>query len=109
VSLRFAALLFLGVCSLWTQDADQPTPKVEPKYDQTFSGIIVELSTSQLIVSRSILGKPAEKRTFAIQTDTRIEGKLRLKLKVTIGFVTSSDGDIARLIVARPQRPPAKK
>jgi len=52
-------------------------------------------------VSRSILGKPAEKRSFWIRPDTRIEGKLRLKVKVTVGFVTNEDGDIARLIVVR--------
>lgn len=101
---RLAALLFLGVCSVWTQDGDQPPPKVEPKYDETFSGTIVELSAEKLTVSRSILGKPAEKRTFAIQSDTRVEGKLRLKLKVTVGFVTTADGDVARLIVARPHK-----
>ncbi len=104
---RLAALLFLGVCVLaapWTQDGDQPTPKVEPKYDDTFSGNIVELSADKLTVSRSILGKPPEKRTFAIQPDTRVEGKLRLRLKVTVGFVTTPDGDVARLIVARPAK-----
>ena len=38
---------------------------------------------------------------FLIKSDTRIEGKLRVKLKVTVGFVTSDDGDVARLIVVR--------
>jgi carbonic anhydrase/acetyltransferase-like protein (isoleucine patch superfamily) len=61
-------------------------------------------------VSRSILGKPAEKRTFWIKSDTRVEGKLRVKAKVTVGFVTTDDGDVARLIVVRTtQRPPQEK
>ena len=84
------------------------TPKTEPKYDDTFSGSIIELTTSKITVSRSILGKPAEKRVFLINSDTRIEGKLHVKLKVTIGFVSSDDGDVARLIVVR-QKPPDKK
>ena len=84
------------------------SPKTEPKYDDTFSGSIIELTTSKITVSRSILGKPAEKRAFLINSDTRIEGKLHVKLKVTIGFVTSDDGDVARLIVVR-QKPPDKK
>ena len=84
------------------------SPKTEPKYDDTFSGSIIELTTSKITVSRSILGKPAEKRVFLINSDTRIEGKLHVKLKVTIGFVTSDDGDVARLIVVR-QKPPDKK
>jgi hypothetical protein len=93
----------------WAQQLSKPeTPKTEPKYDDTFSGSIVELTTSKVTVSRSILGKPAEKRIFLITSDTRIEGKLHVKLKVTIGFVTSDDGDVARLIVVR-QKPPDKK
>jgi hypothetical protein len=93
----------------WTQQLSKPeTSKTEPKYDDTFSGSIIELTTSKITVSRSILGKPAEKRVFLITSDTRIEGKLHVKLKVTIGFVTSDDGDVARLIVVR-QKPPDKK
>jgi hypothetical protein len=84
--------------------------KSEPKYSDTFSGPIIELSSDKVTVSRSILGKPAEKRTFWIKPDTRVEGKLRMKVKVTVGFVTTDDGDVARLIVVRgAQRPAAKK
>ena len=91
------------------QDLSKPdSPKTEPKYDDTFSGSIIELTTSKITVSRSILGKPAEKRVFLINSDTRIEGKLHVKVKVTIGFVSSDDGDVARLIVVR-QKPPDKK
>jgi len=82
--------------------------KTEPKYDDTFAGSIVELSTTKVTVSRSILGKPAEKHVFLITSDTRIEGKLRLKLKVTVGFIMTDDGDVARLIVVR-QKPAEKK
>ncbi len=84
--------------------------KSEPKYDQTFSGPIVEIMATQITVSRSILGKPAEKRTFWIKSDTRVEGKLRVRAKVTVGYVTTDDGDVARLVVVRPaQKPPEKK
>jgi hypothetical protein len=84
--------------------------KREPKYDETFSGPIVEVSATKITVSRSILGKPAEKRTFWIKPDTRIEGKLRVRAKVTVGFVKTDDGDVARLVVVRPaQKPPDKK
>ena len=83
--------------------------KSEPKYDQTFSGPIVEVTATQITVSRSILGKPAEKRTFAIKSDTRIEGKLRVRVKVTVGYVTTDDGDVARLVVVRTQKQSDKK
>ena len=85
------------------------TSKSEPKYDQTFSGPIVEVTATKITVSRSILGKPAEKRTFWIKPDTRIEGKLRVRAKVTVGYVTTDDGDVARLVVVRTSQKPAEK
>jgi hypothetical protein len=83
--------------------------KSEPKYDHTFSGPIVEVTTTQITVSRSILGKPAEKRAFALRSDTRIEGKLKVRVKVTVGYVTTDDGDVARLVVVRTSPKPADK
>lgn len=88
--------------------AQETSPKAqenpsEPQYE-AFSGLILETSAEKITVSRSILGKPAEKRTFLIKPDTKIEGKLRVKAKVTVGYVSSDEGDIARLIVVRPQR-----
>jgi hypothetical protein len=103
----------------WSQEETGPaksggdkssSAKSEPKYDETFSGPIVEVSATKITVSRSILGKPAEKRTFLIKSDTRIEGKLRVRAKVTVGFVTTDEGDdIARLVVVRPAQKPADK
>ncbi len=90
------------------ESAKPDSPKHEPKYDDTFSGSIIELTSAKITVSRSILGKQPERRIFLINSDTRIEGKLRVKLKVTIGFIASDGGDVARLIVVR-QKPPDKK
>ena len=82
----------------------------EPQYEETFSGSVVQLSANEVIISRSILGKPAERRTFSMKTDTRVEGKLRINAKVTVGFVSTDDGDVARLIVVRTaQRAPQNK
>jgi hypothetical protein len=121
VQPRLAILLIVSGALLssagWSQETAKPDPpssepkSSEPKYDETFSGPIVEVSATKITVSRSILGKPAEKRTFSIKPDTRIEGKLRVRAKVTVGFVTTDDGeDVARLVVVRPaQKQPDKK
>ena len=92
--------------TLFAQDTPPLTdpPKTEAPHQDAFSGPIVELTPERITVMRAILGKPAEKRTFLIKHDTKIEGKLKLKLKVTVGFVTTEDGDVARLIVVRPQK-----
>jgi hypothetical protein len=108
----------LAAAVLGIQAAGQSGPALEktqsapnePGYEDTFSGSIVQLSAVAVTASRSILGKPAEKRTFSIKPDTRIEGKLRMNAKVTIGFVSTDDGDVARLIVVRTtQRSPQNK
>jgi len=97
----------------WAQEAaNTPKPdetKSEPKYDDTFSGPVVELTADKITVSRSILGKPAQKHTFLIKPDTRIEGKLKVRAKVTVGFVVTGEGDIARLIVVRTTQRTGKK
>jgi hypothetical protein len=125
VRLHFATLLIVAgalfATGAWAQEdasiaksnneksSHADNSKSEPKYDQTFSGPIVEVTATQITVSRSILGKPAEKRTFAIKSDTRIEGKLRVRVKVTVGYVTTDDGDVARLVVVRTSPKPADK
>ena len=112
-----AVLIVFAVClagvAAGAQEEGSPhkaeSAKTEPKYSETFSGTIVEVSAAQTTVSRSILGKPAEKHTFLIKSDTRIEGKLRVKAKVTVGFVITDDGDVARLIVVRTAQRPAQE
>ena len=111
ILLMLGASLFGGLVSAQETDlSKKDTPKSEPSYDDTFSGPVVELTAVKITVSRSILGQPAEKRTFMINSDTRIEGRLRVRAKVTVGFVTTDKVDIARLIVVRStQRPPQEK
>src|SRR5258708_10974188 len=98
-----ACCLFLRVLlvALATLAQDIPPNKTgEPNYTDTFAGPVVELTTAKITVSRTTLGK-TEKRTFQINKETRVEGKLKVKAKVTVGFITTDDGDIARLIVVR--------
>ena len=104
VPMRCAARILLGVvlsCAPVLRAQDEPPNKSEPAYDDTFAGPIVEVTATKVVVSRTVLGK-TEKRAFLIKADTRIEGKLKVKVKVTVGFVTTDEGDVARLIVALP-------
>jgi hypothetical protein len=118
---RFATLLIVAALLFgvngWTQDRTgfaktnkTDNSKSEPKYDETFSGSIVEVSATKITVSRSILGKPPERRSFWIKSDTRVEGKLRMRVRVTVGFVTTDDGDdVARLVVVRTSQKQSRK
>lgn len=81
---------------------EQGTTPAEPNYE-FFSGTISQLPAGQIAVARTVPGKPAENRSFLITAETKIEGKLRLKARVTVGFKPSPDGDVAVRIIVRPQ------
>jgi hypothetical protein len=110
VWVQFSRLAVLCIAvspaAMRAQDTGVPKPepsKSEPQYEDTFSGPVIKYSADKITVSRTILGKP-EEHTFWIKPDTKIEGKLKVKVKVTVGFVSTDDGDVARLIVVRPQK-----
>jgi hypothetical protein len=110
VWVQFSRLAVLCIAvspaAMRAQDTGAPKPepsKSEPQYEDTFSGPVIKYSADKITVSRTILGKP-EEHTFWIKPDTKIEGKLKVKVKVTVGFVSTDDGDVARLIVVRPQK-----
>ena len=96
----FPGVLLACVLAMPAQDIPPPLKAGEPTYTDTFAGPVVELTAAKITVSRTTLGK-TEKRTFQITKETRIEGKLKVKAKVTVGYITTDDGDIARLIVVR--------
>ncbi|MEO8131199.1 MAG: hypothetical protein ABI822_29145 [Bryobacteraceae bacterium] len=81
---------------------EQGTTPPEPNYE-FFSGTISQMPPGQIAVARTVLGKPPENRNFIINGETKVEGKLRLKARVTVGFKSTPDGDLAVRIIVRPQ------
>lgn len=69
--------------------------------DQFFSGTITSLSTDKITVSRTVLGKNSSIRTFLVTPETRVEGKPKVKARVTVRFVSSEGGDLAVHIIVR--------
>jgi len=102
---RWTATVLLSallLCAPAMRSQDEPPNKGgDAIYQDTFAGSVVELTTAKVTVSRTALGGKTEKRTFVMKADTKVEGKLRMKAKVTIGFISSDEGDVARLIVVR--------
>jgi hypothetical protein len=91
------------------QEKDAQEKKVEEaKPDTFFAGTVVETTAEKITVSRVVLGK-TEKRTFLVTTDTKCEGKLKAKVRVTVRYVTTDDGDRAELIVVRSQQKKTKQ
>ena len=87
-----------------------PTEKKieEPKPDTFFAGVIVEFSPEKITVSRVNLGK-TEKRVFRVTPETKCEGKLAKKVRVTVKYVASDDGETAELIIVRSEQKKTQK
>jgi hypothetical protein len=73
------------------------TPKA---VDTFFAGTVTESTSEKITVGRTVRGR-AESRTFALTPDTKIEGTLAVKARVTVRYITDDDGDTATLIVVR--------
>jgi hypothetical protein len=80
--------------------ADEPSTAVAKKADAFFAGTVVEWSAEKIMVTRTVLGKP-ENRSFVMTADTKIEGRLRAKIRVTVRYTSDDDGDTATMIIVR--------
>ncbi len=90
--------LCLWIC-VWAVRAQQDTPQQKPP-DTFFAGTVTEWTPEKISVSRKVSGKP-ESRTFRVTADTKVEGKQRLKVRVTVRYIVDDDGERATLIVVR--------
>jgi hypothetical protein len=68
--------------------------------DTFFAGIVAQCTTEVITVGRTVRGK-AESRSFHLTPQTKIEGKLVTRVRVTVRYVSDEDGDTATLIVVR--------
>ena len=106
--LRFLAgfllLLLSPAAPPLARAQDAPPAEQKPKYE-FFSGTISALDPEKLTVIKSVLGKSTETRMFLITKETRVEGKLRVKVRVTIRYTRDDSGNHAlHIIVRTPQK-----
>jgi hypothetical protein len=76
----------------------------EKKPETFFAGIVTEYTPDKISVSRVVSGK-SENRSFRVTKDTKVDGRLRPKVRVTVRYASDDDGDIATLIVVRTTQP----
>ena len=102
--------LTIGLCAFGQNPVapqNQEPPPAEQPGDQYFSGTVVSYAGERLTVARTVLGKNSSSRDFTITGETQIEGKLKVKVRVTVQFVTKDEIDYAVHIIVR--NPPPKK
>lgn len=81
--------------------AAQAAPAEDKPREQYFAGYITALSDIQITVTRTVLGDKSSTRTFAITPETHIEGKPKVKSRVTVQYVADEEGDRAVQIIVR--------
>lgn len=92
------AFAFNAVCAAAQEDEDN-----------YFTGNVVESASDHLKVSRVLQGK-TEEHIFKVTGTTKIEqGRIRLKERVTVRFISGDDGDVAILVIVRPTSTQQKK
>jgi hypothetical protein len=80
--------------------ADEPSAAAVKKADAFFAGTVVEFTDEKITVTRTVLGKP-ENRSFAMTPETKIEGRLRVRVRVTVRYTSDENGDTATMIIVR--------
>lgn len=100
-----AAVACLGMAEAEQPQETPPQEEPEPVSYEFFSGTVVEVQQTKLTVVRTLPGKEPEKATFIMKPDTRVEGKLRSRVRVTVGYITTDEGDVALRVVVRPNLP----
>lgn len=104
--LRAGALCLTIVWRLFAQNqAQEPPPPAERSADQYFSGTVVSYAGEKVTVARTAPSANGSSRDFMITRDTEIEGKLRVKVRVTVQYVVKDDVDYAIHIIVRSQTP----
>ena len=79
-----------------------PLPAAQDEDETFFSGNADEVTAESITVTREVLSNPPEHRTFSINAQTKVEGKLAEGSRVTVKFHNSDDGGfIAETIIVR--------
>jgi len=98
--LLLVVLLF-GFFAVAQDSLDHPVPAAARQ--QFFAGIVTDLEANRITVSRSVLGRPAEHRTFLITQQTKLGKNLHTRVRVTVRYVNGPDGDVALEVLVRSQ------
>ena len=98
--IRVIFAVFLAFQTAVCLSAQTSAPKTTPAND-IFSGTVTAKSADSVTVVRKVPAKPDESRSFVIDKDTKVEGKLSVNARVSVRFRADDDGTVhaVRVIV----------
>lgn len=106
-----AGLVCLAITPPAIHAGSQAVQDPPAKPESTFffmSGTVSELSKTHITITRAAGGRATEKHAFLLTAETTVEGKLRLKARVTVGYVKGEDDDTAVRIIVRSAQGPRR-
>jgi hypothetical protein len=83
------------------QQVQKPTEQAKAQF---FAGIVTEMDTDHLTVSRNVVGRSPERHTFLVNSKTKIGKGLHTSERVTVRYKPSPDGDVALEILVRTRK-----
>lgn len=101
IRIAAGALALLLLVPAFSFQAEESAPAPEKSATSFFSGTITAFTDDNVTVIKTVLGKSSETRMFSVTKETRIEGKLKLKARVTVRYTHDEDGNRALHIIVR--------
>ncbi len=108
VALFFSAISGLSQAATTDQAAPVAPPAAQPagqpaSRPQFFAGTVVELDEGHIRITRTLVGRPTESRSFTINPSTKMnKAVIKLHNRVTVRYKHLNDGDVALEIQPRP-------
>jgi hypothetical protein len=96
VALLVLAIPLAGLIPRQEQVPEAPKKAAVIANDK-FSGTVTELNPESVTVVRTVPARDAVTRKFLLDAQTKVEGKLRLKARVTVQYQVEDEGQFRAL------------
>lgn len=95
-------LLFAALPAPTLIRAQDPAATAAQPHSQVFSGFVTDFTPTTVAVSRkNASGNEMVHKVFVIDAQTKVEGKIKLKARVTVQFMIDADSSRALRVIVR--------
>ena len=102
VACLAVVILMHGPVEVLAQNPETPATAAPAAKPQFFAGAVTELDESHIKISRKLVGRSPESRTFVVDAKTKMNAAIKVKSRVTVRYQRGPEGDLALEVQARP-------